>query len=381
MVISLKDAFKLAGVTIISFCAVFVCTFFISYYMDAAAIADKITDPQAQALYDAQMATATFVSCLCGGFLGLIAVVTLVFYINLYIRRNAYALGLFKALGYPNARIACAFWVFGLSVLLGAALGFGCGYAFAPAVYDALTIGALPGIEVSFHPELLVLLVILPAVVFSALAVACAFFALRRPALELMRGKSERVKAVKRVRADRERGFLAEVFIKTTFGRKGIAFFVAFACFCFSAMVQMGASTLELDTGYMMGAIMLIIGVVLAVTVLIMATTTLVNSNAKNVAMMKTFGYNTRECVFAVLGGFHIYALIGFAVGTAYQYGLMTLMVNIVFKDVAMMPDYSFNAPVMLITFAAFIVFYEACTFAFGYALSKVPLKAVMLEN
>ena len=56
MVISLKDAFKLAGVTIISFCAVFVCTFFISYYMDAAAIADKITDPQAQALYDAQMA-------------------------------------------------------------------------------------------------------------------------------------------------------------------------------------------------------------------------------------------------------------------------------------------------------------------------------------
>jgi predicted lysophospholipase L1 biosynthesis ABC-type transport system permease subunit len=349
--------------------------------MDSAAIADKITDPQAQALYDAQMATATFVSCLCGGFLGLIAVVTLAFYINLYIRRNAYALGLFKALGYPNARIACAFWVFGLSVLLGAALGFGCGYAFAPAVYDALTIGALPGIEVSFHPELLVLLVILPAVVFSALAVACAFFALRRPALELMRGKGERVKAVKRVRADRERGFLAEVFIKTTFGRKGIAFFVAFACFCFSAMVQMGASTLELDTGYMMGAIMLIIGVVLAVTVLIMATTTLVNSNAKNVAMMKTFGYNTRECVFAVLGGFHIYALIGFAVGTAYQYGLMTLMVNIVFKDVAMMPDYSFNAPVMLITFAAFIVFYEACTFAFGYALSKVPLKAVMLEN
>lgn len=113
MVISLKDAFKLAGVTIISFCAVFVCTFFISYYMDAAAIADKITDPQAQTLYDAQMATATFVSCLCGGFLGLIAVVTLAFYINLYIRRNAYALGLFKALGYPNARIACAFWCSG----------------------------------------------------------------------------------------------------------------------------------------------------------------------------------------------------------------------------------------------------------------------------
>ena len=53
MVISLKDAFKLAGVTIISFCAVFVCTLFLNYNLDLAGIKDQMAMEPLQSFYDA----------------------------------------------------------------------------------------------------------------------------------------------------------------------------------------------------------------------------------------------------------------------------------------------------------------------------------------
>ena len=68
--------------------------------------------------------------------------------------------------------------------------------------------------------------------------------------------------------------------LKTLGGRKSLAFFVAFACFCFSAMVQMGASMEDLAS-VTMGIIILVIGVVLAVTTMFMAVTSLVRSNLK----------------------------------------------------------------------------------------------------
>ena len=42
MVIRLKDTAKLFGITIIACCAVFVCTLFLSYNIDLAAIKDEI---------------------------------------------------------------------------------------------------------------------------------------------------------------------------------------------------------------------------------------------------------------------------------------------------------------------------------------------------
>lgn len=97
--------------------------------------------------------------------------------------------------------------------------------------------------------------------------------------------------------------------------------------------------------------------------------------------MMKTFGYPLTQCVLSVFVGFVPFALIGFAIGTAYQYGLLTLMVNVIFKDVGEVPDYSFNVGAMLITLAAFVVCYTAVTAFYVAKINKVSVKEIMLEN
>lgn len=84
MVISFKDSLKLFGIMIVVFCAVFVCTFFLNFYLDAIAIKDSVL-PEQQVLYDAQLATAKVVCAISGGFLALVAVVMVVFYVKLYV--------------------------------------------------------------------------------------------------------------------------------------------------------------------------------------------------------------------------------------------------------------------------------------------------------
>lgn len=62
MVIRLKDTAKLFGITIIACCAVFVCTLFLSYNIDLAAIKDVITTEAGMAMYNAQVVNGLF-SC------------------------------------------------------------------------------------------------------------------------------------------------------------------------------------------------------------------------------------------------------------------------------------------------------------------------------
>ena len=380
MIVSIKDGFKLIGITIVIFCAVFVCTFFLNFYIDAKAINGLITDPETLVLYKAQMATAKFTCAISGGVLALIAVIMLIFYIKLYIDGHANQIGVLKAMGYSEWKIAIRFAIFGISVLLGAVLGFGGGFVLMPTVYRQMTISGLPEIAINFHPILLFLLVIAPTVVFTFLSCIYAYFALKRPVMELLRGKSEKIKISVNKGRETERSFLKETCLKTITAKKSLAFFVAFACFCFSAMVQMAASMYDLSTETM-GVIIFVIGVVLAVTSILMAITTLVKGNIKNVAIMKAFGYSIKESALSVLGGYHIFALIGFVVGTFYQYGLLSLMVNMVYKDVVGVPEYSFNIPVFFITLVVFILFYELVMIVYAYRISKISVKEVMTEN
>ena len=60
MVVSIKDGFRLIGVAIVTFCAVFVCTFFLNFYLDAVKIKTTINDPDVMVLYNAQITTAKF---------------------------------------------------------------------------------------------------------------------------------------------------------------------------------------------------------------------------------------------------------------------------------------------------------------------------------
>ena len=193
----------------------------------------------------------------------------------------------------------------------------------------------------------------MPTVFYSVLSVLFAFYQLKKPVLDMLHGKTAKDKKEKIVRKDKDRSFLSEIFVGTLKTKKLLSFFIAFACFCFSAMVQMGFSMKQLSSEEM-GIMILLIGIVLAVTTLFMATTTVLKNNVKNVSIMKAFGYSMKEYSFAVLSGYNIFAFVGFAVGTVYQYVLLKLMVGVIYKDVA---------AVYLLQFRYTVIFYNISCF------------------
>lgn len=384
MVIGIKDSIRLIGISIICFCAVFVCTFFINYYVDAAAVGSNVAE-EFKAMYEGQLATAKLSCTLSGCCLSLIAFFMLVFYIKLYVDGHGKQLGILKAMGYKNGEIALKFWVFGLSVFIGAVLGCVAGYAVMPLIYSQMTVEGLE-IPIKFHFWLPLIMIIAPTAVFSLFSCGYAYFALNRPVSDMLRGKTAKIRKARKEKPQREksnkkvkeRSFLVEIAFKTLSSKKMLAFFVAFAAFCFSAMVQMGGAMNDLNAETM-GPMILVIGIVLAVTTMFIALTALVNGNIKNVAIMKAFGYSLKECALTIFLGYIPFALIGFAIGSVYQYVLLRVAVDLFFKEYALIFDFDFK--VFFITLAAFVIFYAAVMLFYAFKIRRISVKEVMAEN
>lgn len=378
MTVGVRDIFKLTGMIIISACAVFVSMLFLNYNADLKSVEALITDATARALYDAMVMSGTVVSAVSGGCLLITSAVMLCFYIKHYIDAHRKELGILKALGFSKLRIAVGFWVFGLSVLGGSAVGAGAAYLVMPTFYAVQNEeGLLPEFEVGYHFELVLCLVILPTAVFAAVSVLYGVFRLRAPVLELLRGKSD-VK-VKCDRSDKERPFLREIGRSVVRSRKSLVFFVGFAAFCFSAMVQM---SLGMDglADEMIAYMMLGIGLTLAFVSLFIALTAAVRSNAKTISVMKALGYSRRECSSSVLNGYRPAALVGFAVGTAYQHLLLKIAVNVIFADIENLPATEFDVKALIVTAAAFAAVYEAVMFAYSRRIGRISVKEIMAD-
>lgn len=382
MVVGIKDGIKLVGVALIACAAALVSTLFLNYLSDVTATRGLIdeADTAAIALYNAQLAVARFSSAISGAGLSAIAVAALAFYIKLYIDRNTRNLGILKAMGYRDGELALRFWVFGLPVLVGTAVGFGLAYACMPAVYNSLAGDVLPHVPVHFHASLLSI-VFVPFVVFSAAGCLLALRSLKRPVAEMLKGgKPKPVKFRKPRNGKKERSFVFDMATATLGSKPSLAVFVALAGFAFSSMTQMSLSMFDLDSGDL-AYMILVIGVVLAFAVFIMAVTSLVKSNEKNVALMKACGYGFRECTTAVFGGYRPIAYIGFAVGTVYQFGLLKLMMSLIYSDVAGAGEYTFSVGIFFGVLAMFAVLYEAANLVFARKLIKTPVKEIMLET
>ena len=248
MVIRLKDTAKLFGITIIACCAVFVCTLFLSYNIDLAAIKDVITTEAGMAMYNAQVLMGKVIAAVSGGCLIATSVVMLLFYVKNYIGTHGKELGILKALGYSNIKIARHFWVFGLSVFVGSTIGFVVGYFYLPTFYQkqAPSLQTLiPELKVQFHPLLTFALVGAPTISFAVISVLFAYLKLKSPVLDLLR---ERQHYKSKIGGDgkEDTPFLKDLRGVTLRSKKSLVFFVAFSAFCFSAMVQMSFSMDEL---------------------------------------------------------------------------------------------------------------------------------------
>ena len=99
MVIGIKDLAKLFAITIVSCCAVFVCSLFLNYNIDVVGIKDEITTPQGMIMYDAQVASGKVVVGVSGDCLVVTTVIMLIFYVKNYIDSHGKELGILKALG------------------------------------------------------------------------------------------------------------------------------------------------------------------------------------------------------------------------------------------------------------------------------------------
>lgn len=382
MLVGIRDAAKLVGIAVISCCAVLVCTMFLNFYLDVILIESKITSELSMAFYHAQVASAKVVCLVAGGCLLLTAVVMLLFYVKHYIDTHKKELGILKALGYSNLKIAENFWVFGLSAFFGTALGFGGAFLLMPKFYKLQNQEKLlPEIAMHFHPMLFLCLVLLPTLAFALLAIGYAWKKLRQPVLTLLRDTLQSREKIKRdpKSSDRERSFLEDLRGSIVRTKKALAFFILFSSFCFSSMLQMSFSMKDLASK-MMGAMIFLIGLTLAFTTLLLAVTTVVKGNTKTIAMMRVFGYSQKECCGAILGGYRALSYVGFALGTVYQYGLLRLMVDLVFLEIAGVPDYAFDVPVMLVTLGVFVTLYEILMYVYLEKIKRISVKEIMLE-
>ncbi len=383
MLIRLKDVIKLAGVLIMCACAVLICTMMLNANIDLMRVKDQITGAQALLMYGLLVSSAEMTSAVTGGALALTTVVTLMFYIKHYIDTHRPELGILKALGYSNWKIAGRFWVFGLSVFIGAAIGFALAFAFMPAFYAAQRSGSgLPEPPLHFNPELLLYLVALPTLAFSALSIVYSCRKLKRPPLELIRGRGKtKIRKAKPGRQT-DRPFLRELTYTTLKSRKSLVFFVWLSAFCYAATVVMSFSISEVGGSDMMAVMMAVIGVVLAVTTMFLAVTTVVKANAKTIAMLRVFGYSNRACASAILSGYRPVTYLGFLVGTAYQHGLMLMMMSLFFgNSVLGLPEYTFNVRAFFIALVSFVALYELFMFLYTRRIRHVPLKEVMQEE
>lgn len=382
MLIGIKNASKLVGISIISCCAVLVCTMFLNFYLDVQSVESEITSELSMIFYNAQVSTAKVVCLVCGGCLLITSMVMLIFYIKHYIDTHKKELGILKALGYSNLKVAKGFWVFGISAFIGTAIGFCGAFALMPRFYALQNEDKmLPEFTIHFHPTVFLYFVILPTVGFSLLAIGYAWCKLKRPVLSLLKNDFQTFSKAKKHTEDKlsNCAFVDDLKKNTLKRKKVLVFFIVFASFCFSAMTQMSFSMKDLSSE-MMGAMMLMIGLALAFTTLFLAITTVISGNTKTIAMMRVFGYSQKECCKAILGGYRPMSYIGFAIGTVYQYALLRIMVDIVFKDVAGVPVYKFDFPVMLISLVVFIMIYEILMFVYSEKVKKISMKEIMIE-
>ena len=379
MVIGLKDTAKLFAISVITCCAVFVCTLFLNYNIDIAGIENEITSEQAVIMYEAIVLMGKVVTAVSGGSLVITSAVMLLFHIKNYIDSHGKELGILKALGYSDGKVAKHFWVFGLSVLAGCVIGYTGAFIYLPNFYKTQNKeGLFPELVPQFHMSLAVCMIVLPTVSFIFLSVLYAYLKMKSPVMHLLREAREgKVRVRKNETGDLP--FLQDLKKGTLRSRKMLVFFVGFSAFCFSAMTQMSMSMNQLASETFSWMI-ISIGLILAFMTLLLSLSSVVKGNDKTIAMMKVFGYSRKECSGSQLGCYRPVSYIGFAVGTVYQYVLLKITVTFIFAEYEDMPEYGFDVPIMFISFAAFLITYEVILACYSRKIGRLSVKGIMLD-
>jgi len=342
---SVKDIRKLVVVSIIGACAVFVANLFLNFYLDIEQLEISKTNPMIQTYYDAQVSLSWMVAMVSGVVLSLTSVLLMCFYIKQFVDDHKEQLGILKALGYSNGQLAKRFWAFGLSFGAGALLGY-----FASFLMMGLAIGY-------------------------------ARRQLQTPALRLLKKSPSPIKVKRRKRASKkDKSFLKELSSSLIWGRKSILFFVVFGSMCFAAMVQLSFGLRDY-TDDIIQTMMIMIGLILSFSILFLSLGIVVSESRETLALMKAFGYTNRECQSHILAPYRFWAYLGFVLGTAYQYGIMEILIGVIKDTVPEKIEHNFDGNVCFWTLLGFAVVYESLFYLSNRKLQKQTIKEVLLAE
>ena len=353
MIVQLKDLRKAIAVVIVSFCAVFITTLFSNLYLDLKVLDITVFNIMQKKFYDAQLIVSKFVIIITGTVLSISAAVMLIFYIKQFIDDSKHKIGILKAQGYSNSFIASKFSIFGFLVFLGSLLGYGSSHLFMPKFYESRNIdNILSELTMNFHPQLLLIMVILPSLLFLVISI---------------------------VYVRKYKNFFKELRATVLFSNKTLLFFVIFVALSFSSMIQMAFGMRDFVDGTIR-IMMMVIGVILSLSILLISLEVIASSNIKNISILNIMGFSKSECSKIVLSGYRVVAYIGFAVGTVYQYFLIRALLKVLSKKLDSETTYNFDLISVIGSFIAFVLIYEIFILYYSNKIKDLNVKKIMME-
>ena len=380
MIVQLKDLRKAIAVVIVSYCAVFITTLFSNLYLDLKGLDITGFNIIQKKFYDAQLIVSKFVVIITGTVLSISAAVMLMFYIKQFIDDSKHKIGILKAQGYSNNFIASKFSVFGLLVFLGSLLGYGCSHLFMPKFYESRnTDNILSELTINFHPQLLLIMVILPSLLFLVISIVYVLFNLNVPTINLLKQINSTNKKFRKRRFRQYKNFFKELRATVLFSNKTLLFFVIFAALSFSSMIQMAFGMRDFVDGTIR-IMMMVIGVILSLSILLISLEVIANSNIKNISILNIMGYSKNECSSIILSGYRVVAYIGFAIGTVYQYFLIKTLLTVLSKKLDSETTYSFDLISVIGSFIAFVLIYEIFILYYSNRIKDINVKKVMMD-
>lgn len=380
MIVQLKDLRKAIAVVIVSYCAVFITTLFSNLYLDLKGLDITGFNIIQKKFYDAQLIVSKFVVIITGTVLSISAAVMLMFYIKQFIDDSKHKIGILKAQGYSNNFIASKFFVFGFLVFLGSLLGYGCSHLFMPKFYESRnTDNILSELTINFHPQLLLIMVILPSLLFLVISIVYVLFNLNVPTINLLKQINSTNKKIRKRRFREYKNFFKELRATVLFSNKTLLFFVIFAALSFSSMIQMAFGMRDFVDGTIR-IMMMVIGVILSLSILLISLEVIANSNIKNISILNIMGYSKNECSSIILSGYRVVAYIGFAIGTVYQYFLIKTLLTVLSKKLDSETTYSFDLISVIGSFIAFVLIYEIFILYYSNRIKDINVKKVMMD-
>jgi hypothetical protein len=388
MILSRKELAKISAVAVTLGAAVFVVNMFLNYLMDLAAMKDEIPQMYSD-VFDTMYSSCVSVAEICGGMMAATAAIMTIFFVINYVDQHSSELGILKALGYSSVSIAIRLWPFPAGALIGSLAGYLLSAAILPSFYRAQNSGIPFTVERQLHLALLPLLVLATTAVIALTAFISAVVKLRKSALSLITGRSDRQNAgrTRKVRGSekiinqnrKERPFLKQMPLSVLKSRKLLVFFSLFASFCFTGNLQVSIS-MKPYTSDSMRIMMIVIASIIAAMAHLLSMSSLISGNRRSISLMRLMGYSQRECRHAVLDVYRPFAYFGVVFGSLYAYGLMDFMVNVLFRDVEGVEPYSFGWGTALFSAVVFAAIYECSVVIFSKQIEKIDPKIIMME-